>query len=366
MEQSGDAAESEQPAGETPRLPQPPVSGGADLDGGRDDRRGLLIAAVLALVVVVGALAWSARPDDGLAVVDRQEERFPTPTTLAPPPATDGAAPVSSGAALPSTVAPTNVPVVETAPPTVAPTPPPTPAPTPPPTAAPTTSPTPGSTPGSAPAVQPEDPAAPEDPAYIAQVVPNLAAFAEPLSTPELAKARIDELLTSGRHDVAALSPVASICAAVRMDRPLAARGRWERDGRRIASTNIERRDAPGFGECLADDGEQLDDGSYQYVATDSNGNESAAGGIVIGAARLDQRFRNDGADAVCTVRIAPSVSRYFEVYVFTAQPVQPGAGITLPVADVDQDVEAVGCDGDELASFSFEPAADVVLSLAR
>ena len=42
-----------------------------------------------------------------------------------------------------------------------------------------------------------------EDPHEIAQLVPNLAAFAEYLSSPDQAKARIDELLASGRHDVA-------------------------------------------------------------------------------------------------------------------------------------------------------------------
>jgi hypothetical protein len=355
VEQSGDAAESDQPRSDA------------------DARRGLLIAAVLALVVLVGALAWSARPDDGLAVVERQEERFPPAPTLAPPPSTApaGTPPIDTGVVA-STATPTTVAVVETLAPTVAPTPPPTPAATPPPAppAPPTTNavvvpPAPPPTNGEP--TDPDDPSpAPEDPAYVAQLVPNLAAFDQLLATPELAQAQIDELLVTGRHDVAAPGPVLTICAAVRLDRPLATRGRWERDGRRIASSALERRDEPGFGECLADDGEPLDVGSYQYVATDSNGNESAAGGIVIGAARLDQRFRNDVADPICTVRIAPSASRYFEVYVFTAAPVSPGAEITLPVADVEQDVEAIGCDGDELAAFSFEPDADVVRPLAR
>ena len=41
----------------------------------------------------------------------------------------------------------------------------------------------------------------------------------------------------------------------------------------------------PGFGECVGNDGELLDDGSYQYIATDADGGESAAGGFVVGAA---------------------------------------------------------------------------------
>ena len=63
-------------------------------------------------------------------------------------------------------------------------------------------------------------------------------------------------------------------------------------------------------------------------------------------------------------MRIAPSTSRYFEVYVFTAAPITPGATITLAVADVDQDVETVACDDEVLASFSFRPAAGTVQSL--
>jgi len=149
------------------------------------------------------------------------------------------------------------------------------------------------------------------------------------------------------------------------MTRPLAVRGRWERDGRRVASTDLERRDAPGFGECLTNGGDPLEDGAYQYVGTDSEGHESAAGGIVVGAARLDQQFTNDGDAAICALRIAPSASRYYEVYVFRARPITPGSTVTLAVGDVDQDVQTVGCDGRELASFSFRPDAGSVQSLA-
>ena len=55
------------------------------------------------------------------------------------------------------------------------------------------------------------------------------------------------------------------------------------------------------------------------------NGDESAAGGFVVGAARVDQRFVNNGDTPICAIRIAPSTSRYFEVYVFDS-PVAPRA----------------------------------------
>ena len=153
MEQPGEAPEPEQPAAQpTSPLPPPlptasddpgaaPATDEADLaeqDDGRDgpDGRGFLIAGILALVVVIGASAWMARPDDGLAEIERQEERFPTPTTLAPPTTVPAAT-----SSVPATGAPTPTPtpsVVAPAP-TVTPTSAPTPATTSPPTPAPTT-----------------------------------------------------------------------------------------------------------------------------------------------------------------------------------------------------------------------------------
>jgi hypothetical protein len=343
VEQSGEAPEPEQPATQPPDDLPPPVPPTAS--GDPPDGRWFLIAGILVLVAVVGVLAWTSRPDDGLAEVDRNEERFPTPSTL--PPKTT-----------PAVVATSPTPVV---------TPPPTTVPAPPaPTASPTTvavTPPPGSVLGEVPgATTVPDPT--DDPDYVTGLVPNVAGFAEFLSSPELAKAQVDQMLASGRHDIAVAAPVASICAAIPMDRPLAVRGRWELDGRRVASTDLERRDAPGFGECLTNDGDALRDGSYQYIASDSRGNESAAGGVVVGATLVDQVFRNDGDVDVCAVRIAPTASRYFEVYVYRAQPIVPGSQITIRAAAVDQDVEAVGCDDTELASFSFQPTVGTVQSL--
>ena len=151
-----------------------------------------------------------------------------------------------------------------------------------------------------------------------------MSAFPEHLATPELAQAQIDQLLASGRHDVAVAGPVRSLCAVIGLDAPLALSGRWELDGLRVASTVLERRAPPGFGDCLSDDGDPLADGSYQYIASDADGDESAAGGLVVGAARVDQRFTNNGDEPVCAVRIAPTSSRYFEVYVYDTQPIAP------------------------------------------
>ena len=53
----------------------------------------------------------------------------------------------------------------------------------------------------------------------------------------------------------------------------------------------------------------------------------------------------------ICAIRIAPSVSRYFEVYLYDAAPIAEGATVTLPVAGVEQDVETVRCERDEVVS---------------
>ena len=75
---------------------------------------------------------------------------------------------------------------------------------------------------------------------------------------------------------------------------------------------------------------------------------------------RIDQRFANNGSDPLCAVRIAPQDSTYFEVYLYDATPITPGSLVTLPVAEVDQDVEAVACgSGEIVAGFDFEPEAE-------
>jgi hypothetical protein len=348
VEQSGEPPQPE-PAHQTPTEPRPTE---------RPESRAFVIAGVLVLVLIAAVLSWMINRHDGRDAVARDEQRFPSPTTLVA--ATTTAPPPTGAAAAPP-------PVATTVAPTPAPTPAPNPATAPPPTVPPPTVPPPTTAVRAAPGATTTTAAPDMASAYIAQLVPSVAAFQQYLSTPQDAKAQIDQLLASGRHDVATPGPALSICAAVRMGQPLAVKSRWERDGRRIASSDLGRRDAPGFGECLGNDGAPLVAGSYQYIASDSEGHESAAGGIVVGAARIDQPFTNDGTEPVCLIRVAPSVSRYFEVYVYTAQPITQGNQVTIPVGAVRQDVETVGCHGgtDEvLAKFSFDPNAAKVQNL--
>ena len=282
--------------------------------------RGLVTVGIVVLVGLVGLLAFLAGRDDPGDAVRRSDERFPETSTTAEvtaTPTTDitdttalGAPTTTAAATTPSTAAATTTT-------SVAPT------------------------------------------AAIGAVVPSVVAF-ESLATPGDAQAQIDQLLVAGRHDVAVPGPVLTVCAIVPLDAPLQAGGRWERDGQEIATTAVAPRVPPGFGECLSDTGDELPEGSYQFIASDSDDNESAAGGIVIGADRIEQQFVNNGSERLCALRIAPESSSYFEVYLYEATPIAPGASVTLPVADVDQDVEAVACgDGEVVANFDFRPRAD-------
>jgi hypothetical protein len=293
--------------------------------------RGLVTVGVVVLIGLVGLLAFLAGRGDPGDAVRRSDERFPETTTTQRATTTTATAPPST---ITSTTTATGV--------TAAGVPATTPV-----TA--TTLVTTTTTPAAA----------------IGELVPNVAAFEQLPPTPADAQVQIDQLLAGGRHDVAAPGPVLALCASVPLDAPVQAGARWERDGEEIASSAALGRVPPGFGECFSDGGEPLPDGSYQFVAVDTDGNESAAGGIVVGARRVEQNFTNNGEEPLCALRIAPESSRYFEVYLYDANPIAPGASVALPVADVDQDVEAVACgSGEVVAAFDFAPQAGEVQQL--
>jgi hypothetical protein len=174
----------------------------------------------------------------------------------------------------------------------------------------------------------------------------------------------VDRLLQrGGRHDVALPGDVPTLCSTVTLPGPIELSGRWERDGEEIDETGIVLRTAPGFGDCIDNDGDPLEPGSYQYIATDVDGTDSAVGNFVVGAARVDQHFVNNGEDDICAILVAPSTSDFFEDYVFST-PMRPGASVIIPIADVSQDVEVWGCagatDDDEStparSDFDFDP----------
>jgi hypothetical protein len=309
-------------------------------------RRLVVIGGVLAAVGVIAAISYTigggdltSSPPDG----DDLGITLPEASTSAPPVPTSAA---------PTTVA-TTVPRTTTAPAAVTTTVAPT-------TVAPTTV-----------ATTPDRPGSPTTVATgggvsIESIVPDLAASRRYLATPDQRQALIDRLLQrGGRHDVALPGDVSTLCATVTLSGPIELSGRWERDGDKFAETGIVLRTAPGFGDCIDNDGDPLEPGSYQYIATDVDGTDSAVGNFVVGAARIDQQFVNNGADDVCAILVAPSTSDFFEDYVFST-PLQPGASVIIPIADVSQDVEVWGCaeatdDDDEAtpptrSDFDFDP----------
>ena len=358
MEQDGGASEphEEEPAGAHPGGSPPTEPPGRAADR---PRRLLVIGGVIAAVGVIAAISYtvggggdltSPPPDDDLGIT------LPDASTSAPPVPTSAAPTTVATTVAPTTATPTTV-ATTVAPTTAAPT---TAAPT---TVSPTTGvPTSLATPPDGPGGSTTVPAG--GGVSIESIVPDLAASRRYLATPDQVQTFIDRLLQrGGRHDVALPGDVPTLCATVTLPGPIELSGRWERDGDEIAETGIVLRTAPGFGDCVDNDGDPLEPGSYQYIATDVDGTDSAVGNFVVGAARVDQRFVNNGEDDVCAILVAPSTSDFFEDYVFSS-PMQPGASVIIPIADVSQDVEVWGCagatDDDEStptrSDFDFDP----------
>jgi hypothetical protein len=208
----------------------------------------------------------------------------------------------------------------------------------------------------------PTSPSTSERPARPAldELVPNLAGHREFAGRPDQRQTLIDGLLASPRHDVASRQPIATLCAVVALDGPIRLGGRWEVDGRPLASSDPIDVGPPGFGECVDADGDALADGAYQFVAVDPSGASSAAGTFVVGADPIGQAFRNNGDEDVCAVLVGPASASFYEAFRLGAAPIEPGAMVTIVLGSVRQDVRTIGCDGEEvLAEFSFDPSAD-------
>jgi hypothetical protein len=196
----------------------------------------------------------------------------------------------------------------------------------------------------------------------VGRVVPDVAAYPDVLDDVAQAQ-RIAELATTGRNDVASPGPVGSLCAVVRLQEQAQLEGRWERDGDEVDSTNLSTVGEPGFGDCLvAEEGAPLEEGTYQFIVADRDGNDSAAGTFVVGAVPLEQIFVNTSTEPICLLRLAPSSAGRYDAFDFGDAPLVPGASVIVPIADVDHEVRVDGCDveADPIAEFDFNPAAGV------
>lgn len=197
-------------------------------------------------------------------------------------------------------------------------------------------------------------------------LVPDIAAFPESLD--DIAQStQIAALASSPRNDVASPGPIGSLCAVVRLETQAQLAGRWERNGKEVASTDLSTVGVPGFGDCLVGEGSApLEEGVYQFVVADQDDDDSAAATFVLGAVALEQTFVNTSSEPICALRVGPSAAGFYEAYVFRPAPLDPGAAVIVTMADIDQDVQVDGCtaDADPLAEFDFNPAAGVPQSL--
>jgi hypothetical protein len=127
------------------------------------------------------------------------------------------------------------------------------------------------------------------------------------------------------------------------------AEGRWERNGEPIASIGGQRRDPPGYGDCLPnEDGEPFRDGVYQYVAIGATGATSAAATVVVGSETVNVWLVNNGDEPVCLVQMSPESADFYEAHA-TDGPLERGEAMRITVADLDQDVRVFGCPPDEV-----------------
>ena len=180
-------------------------------------------------------------------------------------------------------------------------------------------------------------------------VVPRITAIAEVLNTDEDRREADRVGPRRHQHPIAVEDGPGTICAVVPVAAPLMAEGRWERNGEPIASSGEQRRDPPGYGDCIPnDDGEPFRDGVYQYVAVGPTGATSAAATVVVGSSSVVVWFLNSGDEPICLVHVSPEAADFYEALA-TDGPIQPGEAIAVEVADIDQDVRLFGCPPDSV-----------------
>ena len=191
----------------------------------------------------------------------------------------------------------------------------------------------------------------------VRNVVPRITAIAEVLNTDEDRREAIALALADTSTAIAVEDGPGTICAVVPVTAPLMAEGRWERNGEPIASSGEQRRDPPGYGDCIPnDDGEPFRDGVYQYVAVGPTGATSAAATVVVGSSSVVVWFLNSGDEPICLVHVSPEAADFYEALA-TDGPIQPGEAIAVEVADIDQDVRLFGCPPDSvLRTFRISP----------
>ncbi len=188
-------------------------------------------------------------------------------------------------------------------------------------------------------------------------LVPNVFVATEVLLEEADRQPLIDAALAEGDNTVAVEAEPGTLCAIVPVPAPLMAEGRWERNGEPIGSSVEQRRDSPGFSECITnDDGEAFREGVYQFVAVGPTGATSAAASVVVGVEAVDVWLVNNGDEPVCLVLMSPSRADYYESH-DTESPLLPGEAISISAAAVEHDVRVFACPPDEaIRTFRLTP----------
>jgi hypothetical protein len=196
-------------------------------------------------------------------------------------------------------------------------------------------------------------------------LVPRIASIPAVLVSVDDRRAAIDQALDNPNTAIAVEDGPGTLCAIVPVTAPVMADGRWERNGEPIASTGETRRDPPGYGDCLPNDGgEPFRDGVYQYVAVGATGARSAAATIVIGVGTVVVWLLNNGEDPVCLVHASPTQADFYEAF-NPGDPLQPGEAAAVRLADVDHDVRLFGCPPDEVVrTFRLSPEPQTYVDL--
>ncbi len=188
-------------------------------------------------------------------------------------------------------------------------------------------------------------------------LVPNVVVATEVLLEDADRQPLIDAALAEGDNTVAVEAEPGTLCAIVPIAVPVMAGGRWERNGEPIAPSIEQRRDPPGFGDCITNDNaEAFREGVYQFVAVGPTGATSAAASVVVGVEAVDVWLVNNGDEPVCLVLISPSRADYYESH-DTESPLLPGEAIAISAAAVEHDVRVFACPPDDsVRTFRFTP----------
>jgi hypothetical protein len=197
-------------------------------------------------------------------------------------------------------------------------------------------------------------------------LVPSIVVAPGVLETVEQRRPIIVRALDENRNAVAVEEGPGTLCAVVPILAPVMVAGRWERNGEPIAASDLRRRNPPGYGECINNDGEPFDAGVYQYVAVGQTGATSAAVTLVVGSTTVALLLVNNGTGAVCQIHVSPRQADLYEAFeARTGSPLRPGEAIAIRVADVEQDVRVFGCPvDDELTTFRVEPQAQTYVDM--